>query len=218
MPDVARGVASASDSGSTSSRPAANIRSAGCQPNASISTRASGENRNCPNEPAAVPAPSASERHASGTSLPNAESTRLNEQPGEPEADQDAGRKIERQRVGGVGHDGEAEPIHDGAGAQHPHGAEAVRDRARERLPHAPQQVLDGERHREHVPAPAIGERQRGEELAGRRARPEREHADQAAAEDDDGRGTPGFDDRGRREGLGLGGAHHDSPGTGAPT
>jgi hypothetical protein len=156
--------------------PAAKIMSACCQPNESISTRASGENRNCPNDPAAVPAPSESDRHASGTSLPNAEGAA-----GEPEADQKTGRDIEGQRAGRVGHDGQAEPIQDAAGAQHPHGAKAIRDRARERLRDPPDQVLDRERHREHVPAPAIGKRKGGEELPGRRAGSEREQGDETA-------------------------------------
>ena len=51
-----------------------------CQPVQSISIRASGENRNWPKDPAAVPAPKASERQLSGTSLPSAPMTRLNEQ------------------------------------------------------------------------------------------------------------------------------------------
>jgi hypothetical protein len=49
-----------------------------------INETPSGANRNCPNEPAAVPAPNDTERHCSGTSLPNAETMRLNEQPDNP--------------------------------------------------------------------------------------------------------------------------------------
>ena len=81
---VGGGVASMIDSGSTSSIRPANISSALCQENASISACASGENRNWPNEPAAVPAPKASPRQFSGTSLPSAPITIGNEQPARP--------------------------------------------------------------------------------------------------------------------------------------
>ena len=71
-------------SGNTSSIMPANINSVLCQANASIRPTASGENRNCPNEPAAVPAPKAIERQLSGTSLPSAPTTIGNEQPERP--------------------------------------------------------------------------------------------------------------------------------------
>ena len=67
-----------------SSNVPAKISSAVCQPNASIRLTPSGENRNCPNEPAAVPAPNEVERQLSGNSLPNEEMIRLNEQPDSP--------------------------------------------------------------------------------------------------------------------------------------
>ena len=79
-----RGAASANDSGRISSRMAAKISSVCCQPIASIRPTASGENRNCPNEPAAVPAPNAIDRHSGGISLPKAPITRVNEQPASP--------------------------------------------------------------------------------------------------------------------------------------
>src|SRR5215813_12060779 len=79
-----RGVEIAKASGIISSRRAAKISSARCHPNTSIRLTPSGENRNWPNEPAAVPAPKASERQLSGRSLPNEEITRLNEQPERP--------------------------------------------------------------------------------------------------------------------------------------
>ncbi len=43
-----------------------------------------GAKMNWPNEPAAVPAPSASPRFSGGSSFENADSTRLNEQPDRP--------------------------------------------------------------------------------------------------------------------------------------
>ena len=82
--DVAGGVASASDSGTISSIRQANTVSAACQPKLSIIATPNGANRNCPNEPAAVPAPSAKPRFSGGSSLLNADSTRLNEQPDRP--------------------------------------------------------------------------------------------------------------------------------------
>ena len=62
----------------------ANTVSAVCQPKLSIIATPNGANRNCPNDPAAVPAPSAMPRCSSGSSLLNADSTRLNEQPDSP--------------------------------------------------------------------------------------------------------------------------------------
>jgi hypothetical protein len=49
-----------------------------------MSATASGENTNCPNEPAAVPAPNASERHCGGISLPKAPITIVNDAPARP--------------------------------------------------------------------------------------------------------------------------------------
>src|SRR3954452_15118864 len=83
-PGTAAGVASASDSGTTSSISAANSVSVDCQPAWSISATVNGANTNCPNDPAAVPTPSAMPRHCGGINLPNADSTRLNEQPDRP--------------------------------------------------------------------------------------------------------------------------------------
>src|ERR1700742_4187103 len=81
---AAGGVASASDNGTSRSISAANTISAVCQPKLPINATPNGANRNWPNDPAAVPAPSANPRHSSGNSLANADSTRLNEQPDSP--------------------------------------------------------------------------------------------------------------------------------------
>jgi hypothetical protein len=78
------GVASASDSGSTNSISQAKAVRADCQPKLSIMATPNGANKNCPSDPAAVPAPSATPRRSFGKSLPNADSTRLNEQPDRP--------------------------------------------------------------------------------------------------------------------------------------
>src|SRR4029077_12795951 len=82
--DVAGGVASASDSGTIRSIRQATTITADCQPKLSIMATPNGANRNCPNDPAAVPAPSATLRRSGGNSLLNADSTRLNEQPDSP--------------------------------------------------------------------------------------------------------------------------------------
>ena len=62
----------------------AKISSVARQPTLSIRLTPSGENRNCPNEPAAVPAPNAIERQLSGSSLANEGMMRVNEQPVSP--------------------------------------------------------------------------------------------------------------------------------------
>ena len=86
-----------------------------------------GANRNCPNDPAAVPAPSATPRHSGGNSFPNADSTRLNEQPDKPEADQNAGAEIERQRRRGIAHRDQARGIQQRADRDHPQGCRTGR-------------------------------------------------------------------------------------------
>ena len=78
------GVATAKASGSTSSTSTAKTSSVLCQPTLPSSATASGENRNWPNEPAAVPTPNAKERHSSGSSLPNAASTMVKLAPARP--------------------------------------------------------------------------------------------------------------------------------------
>src|SRR5215472_17377515 len=55
---------------------AANTISAVSQPKLSISATPNGANRNCPNDPAAVPAPSANERPSGGSNLLKADSTK----------------------------------------------------------------------------------------------------------------------------------------------
>ena len=141
-PRSAGGVASTSDSGSSSSMGAAKTSSAVCQSNASISARASGENRNCPNEPAAVPAPNANERQYRHQLAERADHDG-ERAAGEAEADQHAGRDVQRRGRGRIGHQGEAKRVQDRADADNPHGAEAVGDAAGERLDGAPEQVLD---------------------------------------------------------------------------
>ena len=79
-----REVAIANDSGITSMMMQAKISSVVRQPTLSIRLTPSGENRNWPNEPAAVPAPNEIERQLSGRSLPNDGMIRLNEQPVSP--------------------------------------------------------------------------------------------------------------------------------------
>src|SRR5262249_15046602 len=103
---------------------------------------------------------------------------------GETETDQDAGGQMQHAGRGGVGHEYEADRIDDGTRPQHPDGAEAIRHPAGKRLTDAPQQVLDGDSEREYVATPVPRHRQRREELADRRARPEAQQGNEAAAAD----------------------------------
>src|SRR5581483_5672927 len=63
---------------------------------------------------------------------------------------------------------------------------------AGKRLRRAVNQRLRGDRKREHLAAPAVRIRHRREEQAERRARPEPDHRDEAAADDDYGGRAPG--------------------------
>src|ERR1041385_8650937 len=94
----------ASDSGMISTRIAAKIWSVARQPTLSIRLTPSGENRNCPNDPAAVPAPNEIERQLSGRSFPNEEMMRLNEQPVSPSPIRTPGGR-ENSPGGGGGRD-----------------------------------------------------------------------------------------------------------------
>ena len=114
----------------------------------------------------------------SGRSLPKADSTTLNAAAGEPETDEHAGREIEHQRRGGVGHHGEPDGVQDGADPQHADHAEPVRQHAGERLAKSPYDVLNRDREAEHVAAPVVGLRLRCQKEAERRARPEADHGD----------------------------------------
>src|SRR6476659_3666009 len=76
--------ASTNASGNNTSRMAAKVSSVFRQPTLSISATASGENRNWPNEPAAVPAPKPMVRHCGGNNLAKAPITSVNEQPASP--------------------------------------------------------------------------------------------------------------------------------------
>ena len=110
---------------------------------------------------------------------------------GEAEADEDAGRNAEKKRRVGVGHQREPDGIENPAAAEHPHGAEAIGQHAGKRLARAPQDVLDREREAEHIAIPAVRLRLRRQEQAERRARPEAEHGDEAAAQHDHERRAP---------------------------
>ena len=159
--------------------PTPKISSVVCHPNASISDTASGEYRNWPNEPAAVPAPKASERQRSGSSLPNAPSTTENEQPGKAEADEHAGREIEHPRRGRIRHQGETERIEQRRRRTARARCRSDRQSRRRTAGRPPQDVLDREREPEHVAAPAVVLRHRREEEAERRARTEAQQRDQ---------------------------------------
>src|SRR3954469_14807700 len=78
------GVATTNASGSTSSTITANVSSVLCQPISLSNPTASGEKRNWPKDPDAVPSPNANPRHCSGSSLPNAASTSVKLAPANP--------------------------------------------------------------------------------------------------------------------------------------
>ena len=97
------------------------------------------------------------------------------------QADQHAGRQMQHLRRRRARGEIEPERIQDDADAKHPRRAVFVGDRAGERLAETPQQVLQRERQREHVAAPPVRLRQRRQEEAKRRARPERQDRDRAS-------------------------------------
>ena len=78
----------------------AKINSAVCQEKLSISACASGENRNWPNEPAAVPAPNAKRAPVFRHELAERADHHRERAAGKAKADQHAGREIEHQRRG----------------------------------------------------------------------------------------------------------------------
>ncbi len=190
----------------------AKIMSVCCQPNASMRPTASGEYRNWPNEPAAVPRPKANVRHCGGTSLPNAASTTGNEQPDSPKPMSTPADISSISGARRIGHERETGGIKHRTCAQHFHRAVAVGDHAGERLANAPQQVLDRDRERENVAAPVIGARQRRQEEAERRARSECDDREHTAEHNDHHRRAPGRHLRCRGGGRG-GGGHWSSGG-----
>ena len=97
-PGARGGAASASDSGSIVSRITAKISSVFCQPNWSISAMASGENRNWPNDPAAVPAPKADGAPLGRQELGECADHQRERAAAEAETDQHAGRQVEFKR------------------------------------------------------------------------------------------------------------------------
>ena len=113
-----------------------------------------GANRNWPNEPAAVPAPSASPRRSGGSSFEKADSTRLKEQPDSPKPINTPAPRLERQRRRGVAHHQQARGIEQRADEHHTQDAEAIGDRAGKGLAEPPQQILHRQREAEHVAAP----------------------------------------------------------------
>ena len=110
---------------------------------------------------------------------------------GKAEADQGAGRHIERQRAGRMRHQRQTCGVHQSADAEHARRAVTVGDDAGDRLADAPEQVLQRQGESEDVAAPVIGARHRRQEEAHRRARTERHQRDQAAEADDQRRRAP---------------------------
>ena len=82
---------------------------------------------------------------------------------GEPESDHRTGREMKHARRGRVGHGRQTERIEDRPQAEDRRGSIMVCHRPGHGLGRAPQQHLDGEREREHVAAPPMCTRHRGE-------------------------------------------------------
>ncbi len=110
---------------------------------------------------------------------------------GDADTDQHAGGEIEHPGRRGVRHHEQAEGVEQRADDDDAGGAETIGESAGERLRRAGNQGLHGGREREHLAAPTVRVGERREKEAERRARPEADHGDQAAAGDDDGRGAP---------------------------
>ena len=104
----------------------------------------------------------------------------------QPQAHKHAHREGERSGRGGIGHEADAERIKRAAAGQYAQGADAVGDGARHGLKQAPQQVLQRERKRVGLRAPAVSFQHRQLQRAGGRARPPRDHCDQAARDNRD--------------------------------
>ncbi len=110
---------------------------------------------------------------------------------GQTETDQKSGADIERQRRAGITHHQQAGGIHQRTDANHTHAAEPVGNRAGEGLADPPQQILNGKGECEDIAAPRKLAAHGLHEEAEGRTRPERQHADQAAADDDHQRRAP---------------------------
>ena len=134
----------------------------------------------------------------------------------QPEADQDAGAEIERQRRRRITHQKQTAGIEQRADDHHAQDAEAIGDGARDRLAQAPQQVLQRQREAEHVASPGEVAAHRLDEKAEARARPEAQQRDQASADDDDQRRPPGAK-AGRWTDVAGRCCHVISPGPSAP-
>ena len=117
---------------------------------------------------------------------------------GQTEADHDAGSKIEGQWRCRITHQQQAAGIEQRTAPHHAHGTEPIGDRASQRLPEPPQQVLQRDRKAEDVAAPREVAAHRLDEKAEAGAWTETQHADRAAAGDDDERRPPGRETRPR--------------------
>ena len=98
----------------------------------------------------------------------------------------DASRDGETGGRGGISHQDEARPVEQAAAGQHPRGAILISQRPGEGLSGAPKKILNRHGVGEDVAAPAPFFEDRQLKHANGRARPESQHADEAAHHDDD--------------------------------
>ena len=117
---------------------------------------------------------------------------------GQADAQQHARRQHEQPRRRREGHGDQAQHVQRAAPDQYAGGAVLVGDHAGERLRHAPHQVLHRERQRERFAAPAQVGRNGLQEQSEAVPDAHGDGEDQAAADENDGRGAP----------IGCGGGH----------
>ena len=148
----------ASPAPATAARPAASGRrtpiSAVCQPKLSIIATPNGANRNCPNDPAAVPAPSARPRHSGGSSFAERRQHQVERTARQSKADQHAGAEIERAAASRHNASTTGRRHRAARRRRSPARCRNGRRSRRRSAAQAPQQVLDREREAEDIAAP----------------------------------------------------------------
>ena len=121
----------ASPAPATAAPPAASgrqtrVKAAG-QPKLSSIATPNGANTNCPNDPAAVPAPKRDAAPFRRQQLAERRQHQIERAAGQAEADQNAGAEIERQRRGGIAHRDQAGGIQQRADGDHAQGCRTGR-------------------------------------------------------------------------------------------
>jgi len=108
---------------------------------------------------------------------------------GHAQPDQQAGGKLQLDRVARGGHQRQADRVNGGAADQYPRHAEPVCQHARDRLTRPPGETLKSDCQGEYLPVPTKLVRNGCQKQAHGGARPEVDHRNQAAGQDDQGHG-----------------------------